>query len=137
MRSELSGSVPFSLRSPRLNGMPVGVDQHFAPPDVVGLTDEPVLLHPLDQPRRAVVADAELALEVGGRGLLALGDDLDRLAVELGLGVVLASRLAIEQIAAVLGLLGDRLDIIRGALLAPMLGDRADFLVADEGPVDT
>ena len=121
MRTEPSGSVPFS--SSRSDRVPVGVDQHFAAADMVGLADQPVLLHPLDQPRGAVVADAQLALEVGGRGLLALGDDLDRLAVELGLGIVLAGRLAVEQIAAVLGLLGDRLDIFGRALRAPMLGD--------------
>src|SRR6185369_8276465 len=72
------------------------IDQHLPATDMVGLADEPVLLHPLDQARRAVVADAELALEVRRRRLLALGDDLDRLAVELGLGVVLAGRLAVE-----------------------------------------
>src|SRR5881628_3856980 len=126
MRSEPSGSVPFRL----LNGVPVGVDQHLTPADMVGLTDEPVLLHPLDQPRGAVVADAKLALEVGSRGLLAFGDDLDSLTIELRLGVVLAGGLAVEQIAAVFRLLGDGLDVIGGALPAPMLGDGADFLIA-------
>ena len=66
---------------------------------MVGLADEAVLLHPLDQPRRAVVADAQLALEIAGRGLLAFGDDLDRFAIKLGLGIVLADRLSVEQIA--------------------------------------
>jgi hypothetical protein len=46
--------------------MPVGVDQHFAAADMVGLADEPVLLHPLDEARGAVIADSELALEVRG-----------------------------------------------------------------------
>src|SRR5205085_3388800 len=91
---------------------------------------------PLDETRGAVIADAQLALKVGGRGFLALGDDLDRLAVKLGFGVVLAGRLAVEQIAAVLGLLGDRLDIVGRALPAPMLGDGTDLLVADEGSVN-
>ena len=86
--------------------MSLGVDQHFAASDMVGLADQPVLLHPLDEPRRAVVADPELALEVGRRGLLALGNDLLCLALKLGLGIVLAGRRAVIQIAAVLGLLG-------------------------------
>src|SRR5437868_4515645 len=122
MRCEPFSFGPFSLTR-ALDRMPVGVDQHFAPADMVGLADQPILLHPLDQPRGAVVADAQLALEVRGRGLLALGDDLNRLAVELGLGIVLAGWLAVEQIAAVLGLLGDGLDIFGRALSAPMFGD--------------
>src|SRR4029079_14378156 len=123
MRSEPSGSEPFTRRSPGLDRVPVGVDQHLAAPDMVGLADEAVLLHPLNEPRGTVVADAQLALQVGSRGLLALGDDLDRLAVELRLGIILAGRLAVEQIAAVLGLLGDGLDVVRSTLLAPMFGD--------------
>src|SRR4051812_38999315 len=109
MRSEPSGSAPFRLRSPSLDRMPVGVDQHLAAADMVGLTDEPVLLHALNQPRGAVIADTQLPLEIRGRGLLALSDDLDRLAVELGLGIVLAGRLPVEQITAVLRLLSHRL----------------------------
>src|SRR6478735_2230892 len=112
MPTEPCGSVPFRPRSPSLNGMPVGVDQHFAAADMVGLADEPVLLHPLNKPGSTIVADAKLALEVRGRRLLALGDYLDRLAVELGLGIVLTGRLAVEQISAVFRLLGHRLDII-------------------------
>src|SRR5947209_3138948 len=136
MRSEPSGSVPFSVRSPSSNRVSVRIHQHLAAADMVGLADEAVLLHAFDQPRGAVVSDAELPLEVGGRRLLALGDNLDCLAIELGLGVVLAGRLTIEQIAAILRLLGDRLDIVGSALPAPMLGDRADLLVGDERAVD-
>src|SRR4051794_32300756 len=126
MRSELCGSVGFSS-----DRAAFGVDQDLAAADVVRLADEAVFLHALDEPRGAVVADAELALEVGSRRLLAFGDDLDRLAIELGLGVVLAGRLAVEQIAAVLRLLGHRLDIFGRALLAPMLGDGAYLLVGN------
>src|SRR4029078_11122260 len=129
----LNLAVPYRSAS---NGMAVGVDQNLAAADMVGLADEPVLLHSFDQPRGAVVADPQLALEIGGRRLLALGHDLDRLAVELGLGIVFAGRLAVEQIAAVLGLLGYPLDIIGRALLAPMFGNRPHFLVADERAVD-
>src|SRR4051794_31012685 len=101
MRSELSGSVPFSLRSPSSNRMAVRVDQHLAAADMVRLSDEPVLLHAFDQPCGAVVADAELALQVGGGGLLTFGDDLDRFPIKLGLGVVFAGRLAVEQVAPI------------------------------------
>src|SRR6187551_2071163 len=89
---------------------------------MIGLADQPVLLHPLDQPGSAVVADAQLALEIAGRRLLAFGHDLDRLAVELGFGIVIPDRLAIEQIATVFRLFGDCLDIIGDTLLAPMVG---------------
>src|SRR6478735_8272209 len=106
MRREPCGAVPFSWRSPVLDRVPV----------------QTILLHSLDQARRAVVPDAQLALEVGGRGFLAFGDDLDRLAIQLRLGIVFAGRLAVEQVATVLGLLGDRLDIVGRALLAPMFG---------------
>src|SRR3954454_15177046 len=119
MRSEPCGSVPFSVGSTASDRVPVGVDQHLAAADMVGLADEAVLLHPLDEARRAVVADAQLALQVGSRGFLALGDDLHRLAVELGLGIVLAGRLAIEQIAAVFGLLGHGVIVFGRALPAP------------------
>src|ERR1700759_3106949 len=135
MPTEPCGSVPFS-RKPASNRVAVGVDQHFAAADMIGLTDQAVFLHSLDQARGAVVADPKLTLQVGRRGLLALRDDLDRLAIELGLGIVPARRLAVDQIAAVLRFLRDRLDVIGRALLAPMLGDRADFLVTDERSVD-
>src|ERR1044071_6224697 len=124
MPPEPAGSLRF-----RLDRVAVGVDQQLAAADMVGLADQPVLLHPLDQPGGTVVADAELTLQIAGRSLLALRDDLDRLAVELGFGIVLAHRLAVEQIAAILRLLGNGLDIVRYALLAPMFGNGADFLV--------
>jgi hypothetical protein len=38
--------------------MPVWVDQDLAAADMVRLAHETILLHPLDQTRRAVVADA-------------------------------------------------------------------------------
>src|SRR5947209_2979194 len=136
MRSELSGSVPFSLRSPSSNRMAVRVDQHLAAADVVRLSHESVLLHALDQPRRAVVADAELALQVGGGGFLAFGNDLDSLAVELRFRVVFTGRLAVEKIASIFRFFGDRLIVVGRPLFAPMFGDRAHFLIADERAMD-
>src|SRR6185369_11839260 len=76
----LNPAVPEGSASDRV---PVGVDQHLTAANMVRLADETVLFHPLDQSSRTVVADAELALKVGSRCLLALGDDLHRLAVEL------------------------------------------------------
>src|SRR5689334_9790073 len=49
--------VPFRSASRGSDRVPVWVDQNFAAAYVVGLADEAVLLHPLDQARRAVVAD--------------------------------------------------------------------------------
>src|SRR5262245_38379801 len=54
----LNFPVPFRSGGQHSNRMPVRVDQHLAPADMIGLSDEAILLHPLDQPRRAVVADA-------------------------------------------------------------------------------
>ena len=50
---------------------------------MVGGADEAFLLHPLDQARGIVVTDPELALEVGGRGLLAFRHHLFRKAVQI------------------------------------------------------
>src|ERR671921_2713363 len=101
MRTELSGSRRFRFAD-RSDRVPVGVDQHFASTDVVGSADLPVFLHSFDQPGCAIVADPKLALEVRSRRLLAFRYDLDRFAIELSLGIFLASRLAVEQIAAIL-----------------------------------
>src|SRR5215208_2517515 len=132
----LNLSVPYRSGARRSDRVPLGVDQHFAASDMVRLADEAVLFHALDQPCRAVVADAQLALEIGGRGLLAFSDDLYGLAIELSLCVVLAGRLAVEQIAPVLRLFGDRLDVVGRALFPPMLGDRAHLFVRHERAVD-
>ena len=102
---------------------------------MVGGGHEAVLLHPLDVPRRTVVADSHLPLQPAGRRLLALRDDLDRLAEFLFLGAVVADRRTVQR-EAVLGFLGDRLDVFWLALRAPVVGDRLDLIVADEGPVD-
>src|SRR3546814_10631147 len=75
--------------------------------------DDALLLHPLDEACGVVVANAELALDVARRSLLALRDGLDGLAVELAVGIVLAGRLTLEHVAAVLGLFGNRLVVIR------------------------
>src|SRR5512138_3682500 len=53
----LNPPVPGRSGSRSSDRVPVGVDQDLAAADMVGLTDEAFLLHPLDQACRAVVAD--------------------------------------------------------------------------------
>src|SRR4029079_11224170 len=74
------------------DGVPVGIDQHLATADMIRLDNQSFLLHSLSDTRGAVVADPQLPLQVGGRRLLAFGDDLDGLAEQLCLGIVLAAR---------------------------------------------
>src|SRR5258708_21098171 len=50
---------------------------------MVGLADHAVFFHALDQPRGAVIADLQPALDVGGRDLALARDDGDRLVVEI------------------------------------------------------
>ena len=103
---------------------------------MVGGADETVFLHPLDPLGGGVVADAHLALEPGSARLLVLEHDLAGLAVLALLGVVGGGEIVVEAEEAILGLLGDRVDIFRLALRAPVLRHALDFLVADEGAVD-
>src|SRR5262249_54157847 len=56
--------------------------QDFALADAVGGADDAFLLHPLDDPRRAVVADLQVALDEAGRGLALAADDRNGLVVE-------------------------------------------------------
>ena len=49
-------------------------DQHFAAADPVGLADHAGGFHALDDARRAVVADLQVALDKAGRGLAFAGD---------------------------------------------------------------
>ena len=59
--------------------------------DMVRGAHEAFLLHLFDKTRGLVVADGELALDVGGGALAVLDDDLHRLVVErvlLGVGTV-------------------------------------------------
>src|SRR5688572_11240819 len=57
---------------PSAQGPSLRIDEHLAAADMVRRADEALFLHSLDQPGGIVVADAQLALEVGGRRLLAL-----------------------------------------------------------------
>ena len=102
---------------------------------MIGAADDAVIRHPLDQPRGGIVADAELALEPRGRGLLAFADELDGGAILLVLGRILAGRRAVER-EALLRLLGDAGDIVGLPLRAPGLGDPLVPPVADDRVVD-
>src|SRR3546814_15430878 len=80
---------------------------------MVGRTDQPFLFHPLDQARGAVIADAQLPLQPARRSLLAFGDDLAGLGIHAVFGAVAAGGGALHRKAAVLGVLGDAVDIAR------------------------
>src|SRR3546814_17815461 len=90
----------------------------------VRATDQSFLLHPLDQARGAVISDAQLPLQPARRGLLAFGDDLAGLRIHAVFGAVAAGGGALHRKAAVLGVLGDAVDIVGSALTLPVIGDR-------------
>ncbi len=58
------------------DGVSVAIDQHFSTADMVRTAHLSVGFHPLDQPRRRIIAYAQLTLDVGRRGLLAFRDNL-------------------------------------------------------------
>src|SRR5262249_11270563 len=58
-------------------------DQHFALSGVVGLPDDPLLLHPLHERGRPVLADLQSPLDVARGGLSVAQNDLHRLLVEI------------------------------------------------------
>src|SRR3546814_9948881 len=109
--------------------LPILVGEHVATADMVGRTDQPFLLHPLDQARGAVISDAQLPLQPARRGLLAFGDDLAGLRIHAVFGAVAAGGGALHRKAAVLGVLGDAVDIVGAALTLPVIGDRAPLVV--------
>src|SRR6056297_2457012 len=65
--------------------------QHLALADVVGGADHALLLHLFHEPRGLVVADRQLALDVGGRALPVAHRDLHRLVVERVLAAGIAA----------------------------------------------
>src|SRR3546814_14608671 len=98
---------------------------------MVGLTDEAVLFHPLDQARGVVVADAKLPLEIAGGRLLAFRDDLHGAPIERGPAVFLTAGPADSEaeLSGVLRLLGTRRDIFGPALRAPVIGAASHLCV--------
>src|SRR5690606_20395984 len=98
----------------------LAADQDLALAGVVGLADDALALHALDQRRRLVVADGEAALDIGGGGLLVAEDDVDGLVVEF------VARGVAEFLAAGVGRIellllgGDGIEIVGGALRLQM-----------------
>src|SRR5690242_18580789 len=90
-------------------------DQDLALAGVVGLADDPFLLHPLHQRGGAVVADLQAALNVAGRGLAVAGNDLHRLGVEIAaLRLAHAGRVEHGAVLALLAVVDrDGLEILR------------------------
>src|SRR3546814_14584282 len=113
--------------------LPILVGEHVATADIVVRTDQPFLLHPLDQARGAVISDAQLPLQPARRGLLAFGDDLAGLRIHAVFGAVAAGGGALHRNAAVLGVLGHAVDLGGAALTPPVIGDRAHPVVGTQG----
>src|SRR3546814_13287759 len=78
--------------------LPILVGEHVATADMVGRTDQPFLLHPLDQARGTVIADAQLPLQPARRRLLAFGDDLAGLRLHAVFGAASGSASCRERV---------------------------------------
>ena len=66
----------------RRHGSVVVRQQNFALALMVGLADHSVLFHPLDQTGRAIIADLQAPLDIGGRNLALARHDRDRFVVK-------------------------------------------------------
>src|SRR5271156_6659195 len=124
----------FNAAGAHRSSVRTAADQHLALADMVGLADHALGLHALDQARRAVVADLQIALDEAGRGLALARHQRDRLVVEI---VARAAALLIEAAlaAAELLVLGDRLDIGRLALVFQKADHLLDLGVGHERAV--
>ena len=86
---------------------------------MVRRADETIFFHPINQPRRAVVPNAQLTLNPTCRGLLAFEYNLARLAIlRIFFAVIAAHAAKVET--AIFGLFGHRLDIFGLPLAAPL-----------------
>ncbi len=70
---------------------PAGGGQHLPLADMVGRPHHAVLLHLFDQLRRAVVADVQMPLDEGGRGLAFAHHQFHRTVVQRGVGIGIAT----------------------------------------------
>src|SRR6516164_1280766 len=107
--------------------------EDFALAGVVGLADDALVLHPLDQRGGAVVADLQAALDVAGRGLAVAGDDGHGAVVEVVALAVPAAEAQLAALAVLVAAGGDLLEVLRLALVAQEPGHRLDLAVGDEG----
>ena len=60
--------------------------------DMVGRTDDALILHLLHQSRSLVIADRQFALDVRGRTLAVLDDDGDRLIIKRVFAIGIAAQ---------------------------------------------
>src|SRR5690606_4091770 len=109
------------------------LDEHLAPAARFSArrTDDALLLHPLDELGRLVVSDAELPLDVADRAVSGLGDTCDRAVVER---IVAAAAFHLAP-GFVLPRLEDLLVVDRPALLAQVVAESLDLVLADVGAV--
>src|SRR5574337_801805 len=118
------------LVTPRHQQLAVAVGRHRR--------HQPRLLHLLEQPRGAVVADAQVALHERDRRLAVLEHDRDRLVVHrVGLAVAAGRAVAVRALGVRVerAALEDAFDVVRLALRLQVLDDAMDLVVADESAV--
>src|SRR5437588_349421 len=84
--------------------------EHFALADMVGRADDALGFHLFDEPRRAVVADLQIALHKAGRGLAFAAYQRYRLVIQIVAGAAVLAAERIERAAGVI--LGDLLDVV-------------------------
>src|SRR5262249_59691569 len=93
--------------------------ENFPLADVICRRDHAFLLHTLDDAGGAVVADLQVALDEAHAALALARHQRDRLVVEL-VALAFLATLARQAETALLavGIVGDRLDVVRDALRA-------------------
>src|SRR5438105_5055592 len=102
---------------------------------MVGGADDALRLHPFDDPRRAVVADLQMALHKARRSLAFATYHGDGLGIErVARGAVL---LAPQRVERGFVILGDLVDVVGLSARLQERDDALDLLVRDEGAVDT
>src|SRR5262245_12507573 len=91
-----------SLGGPSIALPAPAVDQDLALAGMIGLADDPFLLHPLHDRGGAIVADLQPPLDVAGRSLTVAQYDLHSLLVEVGRVAGRAHACCVEYRVAVL-----------------------------------
>src|SRR5689334_3772769 len=124
--------------SRRSEALGLALDKDLALAGMVGRADETLLLHALDQRRRAVVADRKTALDIGRRRLAVAQDNRNSLVIEIVrlLAADKARRRLAAKLARLTVIFGDRFEIIGMTLRLQMADNLLDLLVADERSVN-
>src|SRR5689334_21688401 len=135
---------PSADRPPRRNVSQSGStlvvigQKDFAQPLVIGLRNDAVLFHSLDQTGGAIIADLQAALDVACRGFAFARHDGKSLVVEIiARSSVAGAHERVRIIVVLVGLLGDRVEIFRRALGLEKAYDLFDFAVGHEGAMDS